>query len=62
MVWADKTTTTGIDDIYFTRSEDGGATFRPSINLSNNPLGFSLEPKVAPVVSGSRQQCLCGMG
>ena len=47
VVWADKTTTTGIDDIYFTRSEDGGATFRPSINLSNNPLGFSLEPKVA---------------
>jgi hypothetical protein len=35
MVWQDDTT--GNDEILYRRSTDGGASFDPAINLSNNP-------------------------
>ena len=43
VVWFDYATGNG--DIFIKRSEDDGATFRPSINLSNN-TGFSGSPQI----------------
>jgi len=37
---------TGNDDIYFTKSSDGGASFGKIINLSNDP-GDSYNPYLA---------------
>ena len=37
---------TGNDDIYFTKSSDGGASFGKIINLSNDP-GDSYNPHLA---------------
>lgn len=33
-------------DIYFVRSTDGGETFHERLNLSNNPQGWNINPKV----------------
>ncbi len=48
VVWWDSTP--GNEDIFFRRSTDNGATWQPTVNLSNNP-GSSLYPQIA--VSGS---------
>ena len=48
VIWFDRTTGNG--DIYFRRSTDSGATFRDTINLSND-TGMSGSPQIA--VSGN---------
>jgi hypothetical protein len=48
VVWGEGTP--GDEDIFYTRSLDGGATFGSTINLSDNP-GLSLNPEIA--ISGN---------
>jgi len=50
VVWMDRTTTSGTEDILFRKSTDGGNTFDKTIDISKNP-GNSIFPQIA--VSGN---------
>jgi hypothetical protein len=50
VVWHDGTSTSGPREIFMSKSTDGGITFGPPDNISNNE-GFSLYPQIA--VSGA---------
>ena len=46
VVWDDQTTAGGVDDTFFTSSNNGGLSFGSVLNLSNNS-GYSVNPTVA---------------
>jgi hypothetical protein len=46
VVWEDFIDTTGAEDIFYRKSIDGGATFTPPINISDNP-SLSHHPAIA---------------
>ena len=50
VVWSDNTTTTGINDIFFARSTNGGLTFSDPENISEN-TGNSINPQISSSTS-----------
>ena len=50
VVWSDNTTTTGISDIFFARSTNGGMTFSDPENISKN-TGSSINPQISSSTS-----------
>jgi hypothetical protein len=53
ILWHEFDVAGGLPDIYLARSTNRGASFRPRINLSNSPAGFSAEEAMAVTRSGN---------